>query len=297
MPVTEILVLVNPRSGTNKSSGIMKTLRKLTSEISVCKFHLRETDTKENTVRLVRRALAKNFFAVVVVGGDGTVNSVGNLLRGTDTALGIIPTGSGNGIARHLGIATVVREAFKQIVYSKLYEADTLEVNGEFCLGVSGIGFEAHVAEMFNNSGSRGLVTYSKYAIMEYFKYKPERFELEVDGQIYEKRPFTISFANGSQWGNDFRIAPGASMRSGDIEVVTLSEINELSAMPTLYGLVSGTVNSLPWCKIYHGKEVSIRSDKPFAYHIDGEIKDPVTQIQVKVHPASLKILSPADKI
>ncbi len=290
--MTEILILINPNSGTHQLSELVSAADALSRSTSLCRIDTEVVQSVEHSQELTAAAAAKGYYAVVVIGGDGTANTVGSVLSGTDTALGIVPAGSGNGVARHIGMSMDIKKALRQILLSKVYDIDTLRVNGSFCLGVAGTGFEAAVAQSFSMKKKRGLISYSTVAITEFFKYTPSRIHLNIDGQTINRTPFTVAFANSSQWGNDFKIAPDASMTSGSMKLVIISDIDQISVMPCVYGLISGNINTIPNCETINASRVRI--EKPgISYHIDGEPMPPQDSLEVEIRPSSLKILSP----
>lgn len=292
----KVLILVNPRSGTHsleQMSAPLEDIRKESGEIDIHTHVIRNFDESH---RQIRKAVEAGFYAVIVVGGDGTANSTGAILRGSDTALGIVPAGSGNGVARHIGMNTDIKKAFDQLFSCRLVDADTMEVNGRFCLGFAGTGFEAAVAHNFASSKHRGLVSYTTSALSEIFRYEPPLVEMEVDGQTMSRTPFTMTFANSSQWGFDFRIAPMASMASGTMKLVILSDITQINAVQAAYSLYKGKIHQFPSCETIDARHVVV-AGKNLVYHIDGEPFPAVGRLEVVVHPASLKILSPHKKI
>lgn len=265
-------------------------------ETSLCEVDIEETVSVDSSRRRVEDAIEKGYYAVVVMGGDGTANSIGSMLYSTQTALGIIPTGSGNGVARHIGMSTTVRKALEQIIMARVHMVDTLEVNGHFCLGVAGIGFEAVVADSFAQRKKRGLMSYSAAALTEFMKYKPSTIEMEIDGKSMTRTPFTMAFANSSQWGNDFKIAPRAGMTTGVMKTVILSDIDQITVMPCMAALLSGNIQTMPQCEVLDASHVHIESPG-LMYHIDGEYMGTCDVLDVKIHPASLRLLSPHKKL
>ena len=296
MEMTKILILVNPHSGTHSKEELMPTLEHFANNTSLCQIEVVMTQSIEDSQKNVLHAIEEKYYAVVVVGGDGTANSVGGLLCGTETALGIIPAGSGNGVARHIGMSLSIKKALEQIIKSKIYDVDTLDINGHFCLGVAGVGFEAVVADSFSHRDKRGLISYSAVAIQEFFKYSAPKLKMEIDEQDIFRAPFTMAFANSSQWGNDFKIAPKASMTSGTIKTVIISDIDQINVMACVATLLSGTINTLPNCETINASHIKIES-KNLLYHIDGEAMEACDTLEVKINQSNLKMLSPKKKI
>lgn len=292
----KILLLINPFSGTHSLDLInakVAAVREKTADTEIVTHVIRDFDDSH---RLTRQAVDEGYYAVVIVGGDGTANSTGALLKGSDTALGIVPAGSGNGVGRHIGMDIDLEKALSQVFTCHPVAVDTMEVNGRFCLGFAGTGFEAAVAHNFARSKHRGLVSYTTSALSEILRYDPPAVEVDIDGQTIKRTPFTMTFANSSQWGFDFRIAPAASMTSGKMKLVILSDISQINAVQAAYSLYKGKIHTFPSCETVDAAHVTV-SGKKLVYHIDGEPFPATDRIEVVVRPASLKLLSPGRKI
>lgn len=292
----KVLILINPHSGTHSLERISAPLADVRRAVEGTEIHTHVIADFADSRRATLDAVQGGYYAVIVVGGDGTANSTGALLRGTDTALGLVPAGSGNGVARHIGMDTDIAKAFSQLLSCHSLRADTLEVNGHFCLGFAGTGFEAAVAHNFARSKHRGLVSYTTAALSEIFRYEPPLVEIEMDGRRLERTPFTMTFANSSQWGFDFCIAPMASMTSGTMKVVLLSDITQMNAVQAAYSLYKGKIHRFPSCETLDARHVVV-SGRNLLYHIDGEPLPAAGRIEVTAYPASLNILSPRRKI
>ena len=152
------------------------------------------------------------------------------------------------------------------------------------------------MAHNFARSKHRGLVSYTTAALSEIFRYEPPLVEIEMDGRRLERTPFTMTFANSSQWGFDFRIAPMASMTSGTMKVVLLSDITQMNAVQAAYSLYKGKIHRFPSCETLDARHVVV-SGRNLLYHIDGEPLPAAGRIEVTAYPASLNILSPRRKI
>ena len=296
MTLTRILLLINPHSGTHQRDELIAAANDWKENTSLCDIDIVEAVSMEASIAAVKKAIDEKYYAVVIMGGDGTANTIGAMLCGSDTALGIIPTGSGNGIARHMGMSMTVKKALEQIIMSRIHTVDTMMVNGHFCMGVAGTGFEAVVADSFAQRQKRGLMTYSAVAITEFMKYHSVPLEIEIDGKTISRTPFTLSFANSSQWGNDFKIAPRAGMTTGTIKVVILSDIDQITAMPCVAALLSGNIQTMPQCETLEAKHIHIEK-KGIMYHIDGEYMGECDTLDVEIRPSSLRVLSPLKRL
>jgi YegS/Rv2252/BmrU family lipid kinase len=231
----------------------------------------------------------------VAVGGDGTMNEVAQALVGKNTALGIIPRGSGNGLARHLYIPTKVIPAISVINTGKIVSIDTLLINGRSCISMAGIGFDGFVSHLFAAFGKRGLLSYARIVLREFKKYKPQKFEITANGKTICKELFLVSVANSSQFGNNAYIAPLADIKDGLMEICMLSKIPALFVPWFIFKLFSKKAHESKYLEIISTAEASIKTSFT-KMHIDGEpCHADESETKVRVLPGSLKIVVPAD--
>ncbi|HZX75098.1 MAG TPA: diacylglycerol kinase family protein [Cyclobacteriaceae bacterium] len=242
---------------------------------------------------LAKEALQKNFDTVFAVGGDGTINEVAQGLINSNATMGIIPKGSGNGLARHLGIPLKLNQALNLLQYGRPIEMDTIRINGNLSLNVSGIGFDAHIAKLFQANEKRGLSTYAKLTLSEFWKYNEFASTAILDGNKIASDVFMLSIANSSQFGNDARIAPEASVCDGLMDICFLKKVPILSLAPFAQKMFSGRIHQSRFMNIVKAKKMDIHFATPVAYHIDGEAMKPESDFSVEICPASLKVLVP----
>ena len=277
------LFVVNRRSGVKRRDDVITVIR----EACVWEYEIAECDRKEDLDAIVDRP----FDVIFAVGGDGTVHEVAKRLIGRPQALGIIPTGSGNGLARHLGLPINARRALRACG-ERVEIIDTATVNGIPFIGTMGIGFDAWIAEAFATRGARGLRMYMRVGLGGFLKYAPETYELEIDGERIERRALLIAIANASQYGNNARIAPVASMQDGMLDVV----IVERASIAAAARLFTGSLQHARGVTMRRGRHIEIRRPAAGPAHLDGE---PVTLPQfltIDVVPRSLRILLPDEK-
>lgn len=266
----KIRFLLNPKAGHGNS-------RKLNSLIPgfyhSTQHHIEivQTEFAGHAHELAKDAAEKNFFAVVAAGGDGTVNEVAGALAGSGTALGIIPSGSGNGFARHFGIPMNVKDALAITDTGKIITTDSLLVNQKFCINMAGTGFDAHIARLFASFGKRGLASYVRLVKREYFSYPERNFEIEMDGTIINRKALVIEAANGSQFGNGARIASLARVDDGMADLVVLRKISLAAMLPVLIKLFNGSLHRSANVETLKGKKIVIKSNEPMELHVDGE--------------------------
>ena len=229
------------------------------------------TNHPGHATELALKASADEFDLVVAVGGDGTVNEVAQGLIGTNTPMGIIPMGSGNGLARELGISMNMHKSAEALVYGKNLELDVCKLNEQRFLCTSGIGFDAMIANKMSKATSRGFLKYVQLVVEESIFYKPLDVRMKIDGVVIEESVFLITFANASQFGNNAFIAPGASMTDGLIDVVVVRKFAKIWMPIFAIALFSKLIPKLPFVDCYKAKQIELHlADTPY-FHFDGE--------------------------
>jgi YegS/Rv2252/BmrU family lipid kinase len=255
---------------------------------------LEYTKSRGHATELARQAVTdKNFDHVIAVGGDGTVNEVATGLLHSDIIMGIIPKGSGNGLGRHLGIPLSIERSLKTLFNSKPVAIDSFTVNGKLSLNVSGIGFDGHVANLFSGNKKRGLQGYAKVTLSEFIQFK--EFEAQVSSGEHEpvtRKTFIIAVANSSQYGNNARIAPAASICDERLHICFLKKIPPYR-VDFLFAFFNGKIAETSFCEIVEATSMKIKVDTPVAYHIDGEPCGVNTEFDIQILPHSLKMLVP----
>ena len=214
---------------------------------------------------------AADFDIVVAVGGDGTVNEVAQGLIGTSTPMGIVPMGSGNGLARDLGISMDILKSARTLIEGKTQQIDVCRINKQQFLCTSGIGFDAQVANKMSKAPTRGFLRYILLTLKECIAFKPFKIKMKVDGVFIEKPIFLVTFANASQFGNNAYIAPAASMTDGLIDVVVVNPFNKLLLPVFGIGLFARYIPKLPFVDCYKAKHIELEFAATTIYHFDGE--------------------------
>lgn len=285
----KILFIVNPISGVGRQKVIEKLIDKKLDK-TIYDFELAYTKASKHAIELSADGAKRNFDVVVAVGGDGSVNEIGRSLIGTKTAMAILPTGSGNGLARHLKIPMNLEKAMERINKGNTIAIDTVKINNEHYIGMAGVGFDAHMGWEFAQFGKRGFSSYIKVFLREYPKYKCQDYELTLDGKKINRKALLISFANGSQYGNNAAIAPQADLTDGLIDVCILKEFNLLYAPGLARKLFNNKMHTSKFLEITRAKEITVNQNSEIA-HIDGEPMLLGKEIKLKVVPLSLKIV------
>lgn len=287
------LFVVNARSGRRRRTDVSAEIREH-YHLAKADFELFACQAKEDLDGLVDRARREGFDVLYAVGGDGTVHELAKRLIGTEIALGIVPTGSGNGFARHVGLPMETRATLGVSRTGRIVTIDTATVNGIPFVGVMGAGFDAAVAHRFG--ATRGLRNYIREGIAEFAHYQPHEYEVEIDGQRRNLRAFVLTVANSSQYGNNARIAPIASLQDGMLDVVAIDNVSVWSALPLLVRLFSGTLHRSANATLAQGKHIVIRRAAGGPAHLDGEPVELPAELDVRIVPNSLRVLIPASE-
>lgn len=225
-----ICFIVNPISGIGRQKVIEKLIDEQLDR-TLFDYEIAYTKAAKHAIELSKDAALRNIDIVVAVGGDGSVNETAKGLVNTNSALAIIPTGSGNGLARHLNIPLNLKKAMQVINKGKQTAIDSIQMNDETFVNVAGIGFDAHIGWEFAKFGKRGFSSYIKVITREFPKYKAQDFELIIDGNKVTKNAYLISFANGSQWGNNAYIAPTADISDGEMDIAILRDFKLMNGL------------------------------------------------------------------
>lgn len=287
-----IAFIINPISGTLNKRRIPKIIDKLLDKEQWMP-DIVFTEYKGHGIELARHYAALGFNAVVAVGGDGTVNEVASGLRGTNTALGVIPIGSGNGFARHMGTPLRTTNAIEAINNMTPVRCDYGLANDHPFFATCGTGFDASISEEFQKAGTRGFRTYFEKIVKNIFTYEPEYYKLKGEGIDIEGKAFLVTVANCSQWGASAVIAPKASIQDGKLDVVFCSPFPLILAPGLALGLFTKTIDQGIHVTSLKTKEVTLFRDNAGPFHIDGDPVEMGTEIHIRVVEDGLWVLAP----
>lgn len=284
----KIRFVVNPRSG-----GAARVLGPVRDFAAREGAELRLTERPGHAGELAREAMAARCGLVVAVGGDGTVNEVAAALTGTETVLGIVPAGSGNGLGRALGLHLPPAAALAVLRCGRPRRIDTGLADGRPFFNVAGLGLEAELADRFNRAARRGLAGYLRVAAASLDLLRPSRFVVTVGGVRRELAATTIAVANGPQYGSNARIAPRARLDDGRLDVTAVPRLTALNAMPLIAALFRGTLARRRDVFMATGERITVERAAPGPLHTDGEVQAAGTEVEFSVRPASLSVLTP----
>jgi diacylglycerol kinase (ATP) len=285
------LYIINPASGIGRQKDLEKFIKNQTNT-SRLDIDIVFSKRPGHAFDLSREA-AGNYNIVVAVGGDGTVNEVGRGLLHSSTALGIIPTGSGNGLARFLQMPFKVNKALEVINEGIFKPIDVIKLNNYYSLNVSGIGFDAYISHKFAHKKRRGPLAYMQLISKEFPKYKSDRYSLNIDGEHIDIEAFLISFANSSQYGNNLHIAPQALIDDGLIDVCLIKDFPKFTAPALLISLVDQSIDKSKYDKIVKARKINIHHNVPLLGHVDGEPVNFGKEVNIEIMPLALKIVIP----
>lgn len=289
--VKKVFFIVNKYSGTGFRAALEAEIVDACHGNGVTSV-LAYTEGRAHATVLAADAVAKGFDRVVAVGGDGTANEVAQGLLKTPAAMGIIPKGSGNGLARHLGIPLRMDLALKCLFTSQVIAMDTFRLNGRLSLNVSGIGFDGYIASLFGLDKTRGLKGYTRLVLHEYMQFPEFDARITIGETELQKKAFVIAIANSSQYGNNAKIAPAASIRDGLLDISILKKVPPYR-LDFIYSFFSGTVDQSAYCENVRARDMFIQLHSPVDYHIDGEPAGKADRFKIEMMPASLNILAP----
>lgn len=295
-----IIYLINPISGTRKKAQVKDLIIRKTREAGI-DFDILPSKANgqyENLRQIIRKEAITD---VVICGGDGTVNAVVNALQGEPVQFGIIPMGSGNGLALAAKIPKQTGKALDVIFNGKACPTDAFHINDKFSCMLCGIGFDAAVAHEFAKQKKRGLQTYIRISTMQFFKSKPYPFQIILNDRVLKTDAFFISVANSNQFGNQFTIAPKASLSDGLLDVVIVKKMSKLSLPFSVLHHVAG--NNLPLTvSDFRGKKniIYLQTDKVrilnpdlAPLHIDGDPTDTHAEFEIRIIPKCFKLIQP----
>lgn len=287
-----IRFIINPISGIGKRNSIPALIDKVVGKNDI-EHDIMFTEAAGHAVELAREAAEAGYDAVVAVGGDGSINEVARGVIGTNTAVGIIPAGSGNGLSHFMKIPFRKEKAIRKICQLKTTLIDTATINDILFVSVAGIGFDAWVAQKFASTKLRGFFSYARLVVSEYLFYQSKRYKIYVDGRTFRRKAFMLTFANSNQFGFNAQIAPTASLNDGLIDLCIIKKPSFLTAVFFLPLLFLGKLHKTPFLEVIKTKEVKVIQRKNYIVHTDGDHLYVSKELTVKVLPLSLRVIVP----
>ncbi len=286
----KIIFIVNPKSGTQSKKNIIHIIKERIDKNAI-DYVIVETKFAGHAVTLAKEAVDEGADVVVAIGGDGTVNEVARSLVHTNTALAIIPCGSGNGLARHLNIPMDAKGAIDIINNNEIICMDYGKINSKPFFCTCGVGFDAFVSLKFAGSNKRGLLTYLENTLHESLSYVPESYEIESEEGTKKYKAFLIACANASQYGNNAYIAPQASITDGVMDITILEPFTVLDVPSLAFQLFNKTIDQNSRIKTIRSKKIKIHRSSPGVIHFDGDPVMDEKDVVVEIIPSGLNVV------
>ncbi len=289
----QVLFIINKYAGTGYQTSVEGRILSRCESLHI-EPTIEFTQGPQHATELAKVAAAsKKFEVVFAVGGDGTVNEVAQGLVHTTQTMAILPKGSGNGLARHLGISVDFKKALDLIGSSFTISMDSFLINDKLSVNVSGIGFDGHVASLFGKGGKRGLIGYTKLVLKEFFSFQEFDAEITIDDTSYKKKAFVLAFANSSQFGNNARVSPNASVCDGLMDICFIRKVPIIQSAGFAQKMFMGQIEKSSFVDIVQGKVMTLSFSHSMPYHVDGEAMASAHQFSISMQPSSLSMLVP----
>jgi len=292
MSKKNITFIVNPFSGNSSKTNLEEVI-KSNLDLNIYNYKIAPTQYAGHATELSKIAAEQGSDVVVAVGGDGSVNEVAQSLLHTNTILAVLPGGSGNGFAMHLGLGRNIVKAIKTINTGTVKIIDTCIVNGRFFINVAGIGFDARIAYMTKQNSKRGFIPYFKTTLREAKSFKPVLLEIEIDGDKKVGEYAMAAVANATMFGYYFTIAPTARLDDGLLDLVLIKKASIWKYITSAYRFLNKTLDKSNLSEFYQGKHIKIKLLQNDYFHVDGEGMIAEKEMEFKIVPQSLRVLVP----
>jgi diacylglycerol kinase (ATP) len=292
IPNEKLIFIINPIAGTRQKQVIHASIRSAFPDGGYGIFF---TEYRGHAYEIAVSKIEEGYVNFIAVGGDGTVNEVASALVNTPCRLGIIPAGSGNGLARHLRIPISIADSLEVIRKHKIKTIDVGKVNKRYFFCTCGTGFDATVGKKFAHDSRRGMLSYVRATIHQYITYSPKSYVLKTGNKKVKLKAFLVTFANSGQYGNNAYIAPNALIDDGLLDLCVLRPFPKTSTLELGLRLFFKNIDQSPYLEVMRVKKASLRrsNKQKITLHLDGE---PVTlkrKLKVKVIPQALQVMVP----
>jgi diacylglycerol kinase (ATP) len=292
MTKKHLVFIINPKSG-NKRKKHIGTVISQYLDLNQFTYEIQYTQYPGHGTELAGAAAAAGAFAVIAVGGDGSINDILQGVLGTETALGIVPMGSGNGMARTLQLPLDARDAIQVLNRGHIVPIDIGFANGKPFISNAGVAFDALIARKFSKSANRGFLRYSWLVTKHLWSYKDWDWDIVMDGEHMRERAFIINIANGQQFGYDFKIAPSASYTDGLLDLVIVRSFPRLLGGAIALRAMQGTIDQSPYVQHRRGKEITVAHPSLRLMQTDGDALACDHSVTFTIQPAAQRVLIP----
>ena len=288
----KIAFIMNPTSGNKNKAAVWKYISEefgLSPDYETLMYTTRCAGDGYERAKLLA---AENYDVVIAIGGDGTINEIARGLMHSKTALGIVPMGSGNGLARHLKIPMNYKKALARIKRFHSQPIDGAIINDRHFFCTAGIGFDALISYLFNTDGrKRGKAKYVGLTTKKFLQYSPKEYTIYVDNQRFVRKAFLITFANASQWGNNAYVAPLAHSSDGKLDVVVWKNVPHIAIPFMIPRLFSKSLHKSHYVDTFRGKHIRVERNSEDYVHYDGESCSMGDKLDIQIIPLALHIL------
>lgn len=289
------LTIINPHSGTSRKTNIPELAYNILSE-SDSELYFVYTNDQGHVAQIIDDVVGQGFDVVIGVGGDGTINEVADAVRPTSMTMGVIPMGSGNGLARSLDIPMDPEEALEVIRRGYVKRIDCCEANGVPFFVTFGVGFDAQVTASYDQKSFRGPLSYVFSTVDQFIKHKSSLYRLHLNGEVIEQKAFLVTCANADQYGNNAIIAPEAELDDGLFDVVVIRNMSLLKAPRVAINLFTKNINESASIDIYRTNHLIIEREEEGYAQVDGELLELGRRIEITIQKQQLPILVPLPK-
>lgn len=286
-----IKFIYNPRSGLIHPEQFIRRIIAYYFPSNLCSYDFSKTEGKGHAFEIAKNAAEQDYDIVVAIGGDGTVNETASGLVNSETALGIMPNGSGNGLARGLGIPISIRRAAKLITTGKIRTIDVGQIGAQHFFVIAGLGLDAMIGKRFEEGRMRGPAPYYVAGVREFFRYHEPQYEIKFEGQTIRTRALLVAIANTKQYGNNAIIAPNARPDDGLLDLAIIEPTSFASVVYYLPSLFTGRIDRAPFTRIYRATKFQIYREFPAPYTLDGEVFEGKNLISVTMLPKALQVI------
>lgn len=286
-----IKFIYNPHSGLIHPEHFIRRIITYYFPSNLCSYDFNKTEGKGHAYEIACNAVKQGYDIVVAIGGDGTVNETASGLVNSETDLGIMPNGSGNGLARGLGLPISIRRSAKLITTGQTRSIDVGQIGHRYFFVIAGLGLDAMIGKRFEQGKIRGPAPYYIAGVREFFRYQAPEYEIEFEGQTIRTRALLVAIANTQQYGNNAIIAPNARPNDGLLDLAIIEPTSFVSAVYHLPSLFTGRIDRTPFTRIYRATKFKIYREFPAPYTLDGEVFEGKNQISVTMLPRALKVV------
>ncbi|MBP7399482.1 MAG: diacylglycerol kinase family lipid kinase [Chitinophagales bacterium] len=286
----KIMFIINPVAGIKHKKRIPNLVEKFLDH-SQFDHEIIYTEYRGHATELAQKAVAEKYDIVAIAGGDGSVNEAGVGLLGSDVALVVLPYGSGNGLAHHLGYPKSISKVIQLINNNHRNHFDAGRVNELYFFSLVGIGFDAFVAKVFDREKTRGFLTYAWAAIKSLFVFKPFEYKITYDGNIISGKAYIINCCNTSQYGYNIRIAPEAKTDDGILDVVIIRDLKKWRAVILVFQVMFQMTGKEKCMQRFQCRTMKVETDGYTYLQIDGETVNKAKEFEFTVLPAALQMV------